>query len=1239
MKRRLRRLTVILLLAPAIALAWLTTTESGLHWAYQQSKAYLPGELTLTKLEGRLIGPITVTGLEYRQDDALIKADQITLEWRPAALLAANIHIDQLHVQALTIVLPPPVQREQPLTLPQLHLPWRVALKDLSVNGLSVSQLDQTFALQQLKLKATTLFSQIEIEALSIKGDTFKLNLDGTLKSTQHYRHALAMHWQTELPSKVVIDGRGQLEGDIKKTLLEQHLSGPFQLTFEAEFNDLLDQFNWQGKVDVDAFDTSKLQLDLPPVSGKLTLAGSGDLTTATLTGAAQGSTPEIGSFDTGFAMQRLSDNTIQIDRLTLHSPVNDTRLRARGQWLPGAEGGDLKLAFDWQNLRWPLMKDAWFDSAIGSGWISGTVNRYQLGLATDHPWPEAPPSTWYASADGNLDELTIHSLRVNALNGEASATGRLSWSPQLTWQAEVNAAAIDPASIWPQWPGEIDAILSSNGRIENDQLLVETDVTTLSGTLRGYPISLSSRINWNDAGFDIHHFDFHSGTSQVSARGHIGETLKLDWLITATDLAELYPLAHGQLQAKGQLSGPQVSPQINASVKGTALSLSDYEVGQIEGDVALDLFSWQQVDIRLAAQSLSLKGYLLSSLNIDADAHQLELKAVSDAVTVLIELKGAANPQGWRGRLTRADIQSRQFANWQLTAPTGIDVSAKTLAADRLCWDNNEGASLCTTVQNEAGRWQANLDIEKLPLMLASRWLPPEMKLEGVANATAEVRFQPPEQLLGHAHIQLPPGTVSYPLLEGERDRWEYREGKVEITLDEQGLESSARIALTNGDRFSGRFALPGVNLLTLERQQQLLQADAQLSIHDLGLIQTMIPEVQDLRGEVAINLTAAGTLSQPKISGQGDLLNGSLRIPRLGLTIDQLSLKSQSKGVDTLTFRLDARSGDGDLAIQGQTTLDSVAGWPTAITIKGNEFEASRIPEARVLVSPDLQVKLQQRTIEIKGDIHIPYARLQPKDITTAARVSSDTVIVSGEQASEKWLISTRVRMTLGERVNFYGFGFEGRFEGSLLLEDEPGQLTTATGELSIPEGRYRAYGQRLDVEQGRLFYTGGPIANPGLDLRSVRRVDNVTAGLKVRGSLSQPQIELFSIPAMGETDALSYLLLGRPIENASGEEGAMMAKATLALGLSGGERLARILGERFGLDEMRIESSDGGDQASLVMGRYLSPRLYISYGVGIIESVNTFSLRYKISDQWQLKGESGEHQGADLLYTIER
>ena len=516
--------------------------------------------------------------------------------------------------------------------------------------------------------------------------------------------------------------------------------------------------------------------------------------------------------------------------------------------------------------------------------------------------------------------------------------------------------------------------------------------------------------------------------------------------------------------------------------------------------------------------------------------------------------------------------------------------------------------------------------------------WLPNKLTLAGEANLQAQLQ-QDSELLSGNAQLTLHPGVIGYPILEGEQQQWPYRHGELNITLTEQGIHGDSQLTLNNGDQLNAKLTLPDANLLTLVPSHQPLLAEAQLTLNDLKPIGALIPEVQTLQGQVSLKLRAGGTIQTPSINGQAQLLNGSLRIPRLGITIEQISLQAKSEA-QHINYTLDAHSADGRVNITGQTTLNRRAGWPTELTIKGEKFEVSRIPEARVVISPDLQVKLQNRSSQISGELHIPYAKLQPKDISSAERLSDDVVIIGAQQSSDTpWSLSSQIHLTLGERVHLYGFGFEGRLGGKLLLQDQPGQLTRATGEINVPEGRYRAYGQRLDVEHGRLLYTGGPLSNPGLDLRCVRHINEVTAGLNVKGSLTKPQLELFSNPAMGETDALAYLLLGRPIENASGEEGAMMSQAVLALGLIGGDRLARSLSERFGLDEMRVESSDTGEQASLVIGHYLSPKLYLSYGVGLIEAVNTFNLRYQLTDRWQLKGESGETQGADLFYTFER
>ncbi|MFC1575622.1 translocation/assembly module TamB domain-containing protein [Gemmatimonadota bacterium] len=166
------------------------------------------------------------------------------------------------------------------------------------------------------------------------------------------------------------------------------------------------------------------------------------------------------------------------------------------------------------------------------------------------------------------------------------------------------------------------------------------------------------------------------------------------------------------------------------------------------------------------------------------------------------------------------------------------------------------------------------------------------------------------------------------------------------------------------------------------------------------------------------------------------------------------------------------------------------------------------------------------------------------------------------------------------------------------------------------------------------------GGAIDNPGLDIRASRRArDGVVAGLDIRGTLRRPEITLFSEPAMMQSEALAYIVLGRSLGSASMSEGSRVADAAASLGLKGGNILAGKIGQRFGLEEVRIEAEGPLEEASLVAGKYLSPQLYVSYGVGLFEPVSLFRMRYLLSSRWTLQAESGKAAGADLLYRIER
>ncbi|RME33581.1 MAG: translocation/assembly module TamB, partial [Gammaproteobacteria bacterium] len=168
----------------------------------------------------------------------------------------------------------------------------------------------------------------------------------------------------------------------------------------------------------------------------------------------------------------------------------------------------------------------------------------------------------------------------------------------------------------------------------------------------------------------------------------------------------------------------------------------------------------------------------------------------------------------------------------------------------------------------------------------------------------------------------------------------------------------------------------------------------------------------------------------------------------------------------------------------------------------------------------------------------------------------------------------------------------GFEGRLEGAVKVGIESPRRLTGSGEFRIRDGRYQAYGQDLQIDNGRVIFAGGPLDRPSLDLLALRRVGEVVAGVHVTGEPTAPQAELYSRPPMPDQEVLSYVVLGRPLQGSSTAEQNLLLQAAVGLGLKGGQRLAEQLASSFGLDELTLETGATPRETGLRIGKYLSP-----------------------------------------------
>ena len=153
-------------------------------------------------------------------------------------------------------------------------------------------------------------------------------------------------------------------------------------------------------------------------------------------------------------------------------------------------------------------------------------------------------------------------------------------------------------------------------------------------------------------------------------------------------------------------------------------------------------------------------------------------------------------------------------------------------------------------------------------------------------------------------------------------------------------------------------------------------------------------------------------------------------------------------------------------------------------------------------------------------------------------------------------------------------------------------------------------------------------------------MRVVDDVTAKLSVTGSAQGPILQVSADPSMPQTAALSYLVTGKPIDQVGSGEGDLVQSAARSLGGAAGNFLAKNIGKRIGIDEIGVGDSSEIGGSAFTVGQYLSPRLYISYGVGIFEPGQVVTLRYRISRKFNVEASQGpKSQRAGINYKQEK
>ncbi|PJK10901.1 pathogenicity protein [Lysobacteraceae bacterium NML95-0200] len=1251
-------LTLALTAAGGASLWWLVNTLAGRDFLLAQIKARLPANTTFEwqSADGPVNGPLTLHGVRFSwtacaDDDfdvnttamSLCKdtrtsefhASRVMLHPQLGALLGRRLRLRALEVDgaALALVSADDTPFELPTwpeVLPRIEPPLAIEVDAVRVNDLKVLN-DGEHSIDIHRLNGSLL-------AESGRLDVRQLQLDSDKGQFQvHGYYAPGKHFQTDLTATAVFPAAtGQTRGRIGLIArgnlenMQVFIGGRTPAPLRATLNLRADsaraaeqgKTTWTLAAHSEGFDPAIFS------SGR-----SDNLMQFKLDAKGEGGKADVqGEWSQGEQHIVLQPSTLRLENQTLHAEplqleVLGGQLVVQGRGQFTGERAAFDFAAQARQLVWADASGQTQIRADGDFNIQGTQQDWRVGgtalLARDKQKADV-------QLDGQGDEtgLTLKTLAVVMPEGRLDAAGRVDFAPALKWHIDAALAGFDPGYFVPDFPGAVRGKITSQGQMQaNEQLHADIKLSELGGQLRNR--ALSGQANMAIRGDDYSgDWALALGSSRTDGKARYGQNLEVDARFAPLQLNDLLPSAKGLLNGEVKLSGTPSAPNIQASLSGQALSFGDYRAASLNLRGQLP---WQGSggDLRIQARELQL-GVALDTLEAHARGavENLALDARATGELGRINLAATANKhsQGWRGGLATLDFSPARGAAWRLQNPLTYAQNGNRFSLSQGCFVSSAGGSLCA-----GGQWPGSgihVEGRALPLLLATPYLPEREDgkpwvLDGILNLDAD--FAPRGNAwAGTAQIRSERGALKL----GQRDSDElmrYQNLRLNAELGAQQFKAQLDTGISRDGRMQAEISSGWDEFAPLAGR-------VDVDMRDLGWLEVFAPDIVDPVGTLTGTLTLSGTRAEPMIGGDAELAGLQAEVPAYGLVLrnGKVTMRAQPDGNARLSGSI--QSGDGVL------NLDGTLGWqgqdtPIMLNIRGQNVLLSDTRDLRAVVNPDVTVKIQgNEPMDVSGTVSIPSARMDLERLSDGVSASPDVVVLDPTNpARSRSSLLLDLTLAIGDDVQLRGFGLDGTLGGNLRVRARPGSEMRGTGELSV-EGKYAAYGQKLDIDQGKLRWSNDPVSNPIVDLRARRVIGDVSAGIRVTGRVSAPQAEIWSSPQMDQSEALAYLALGRSLSTASSAEGKQINAASAALS-AGSTFLASQIATRIGFDDAGVIQSNTLGGSVFGVGKYLSPRVYVSYGVSLLGTGQVLTLKYMLRRGFDISIESStvENKGS--------
>jgi translocation and assembly module TamB len=1211
-------LVAVTLLALVFLALWTVLgTQAGSRWALGQ----VPG-LSVDNFQGRLGGQWSADHLVWQQGSSRVELNAPTFGWSPACLLRMTLCIDRLDVDQVSLQFAPSTEESDgPLQLPALKLPVALQLGDVRVGSLLFNGSEE---LKDLQLAAHWTAAGLQIDSVHLQRDDLVLDLSGLLQPVGDWPLTASGNLSLPYaPGSAPWTVALKVDGDLLKTLkLDADSSGYLSAKLSGELQPLVENLPAQLHITADAF---KPSADLPDTLqlNQLDLTAKGDLNSGyQLLGKAV--LPAEKGPVAMLLQGRVDAKGAQIAGLDLTAGDKQSlKLTAQLDWQQGFSA-DAKI--DWLDFPWhrlyPLIDEPQVTLRTFNGEISYKDGNYLGNLKADLDGP-AGKFNVVTPFSGDLKQVFLPELKLAAGQGKAVGHLNLQFADGIAWDTALDLSALNPAYWLAELPGTLAGPLRSKGEFKNEQLKLNADLD-LKGRLRGQPAVLAAKAEGAGEQWTLANLDIRLGDNRINGSGSLQQRLAGQIDIKLTRLAQLWPQLRGQINGRLDVAGSLKAPQGKLDLKGQQLVFADNRLQSLSLDARLDNAQRAKIDLKGSGiQSGDTQvGTLTASAQGDVRQQKVQLDLAGPLVKLALALDGNLDKGNWRGRLASGDVQAGG-QDWKLQAPAKIERLADgklTFAAH--CWVAG-AASLCGEDQRLMPEPKLRYHLKQFPIDSLAAWLPKDFAWQGTLNADVQLDL-PASGPKGVIAVDASGGILRVK----DKHQWldfPYDTLKLDATLNPKRIDTRLNF---QGGKLGELLLQAQINPLAKNKP---ISGTFSLTGLDLAVARPFVPMVETLHGKLNGNGRISGGLLAPLVNGNVNLVGGEISGPELPISLEGLNVQALIAGE---SVQLDGGWHSGKA---GQGSLKGHIDWSRALVVdlslQGSQLPVTVEPYAVLEVAPDLKISLKNDKLAIVGKVQIPRGDITVRELPpSTVKVSDDTVIVGSqtEEGTPPMTMAMDIDVAVGDdQLNFSGFGLTAKVQGHVHIGDN---LDTR-GELWLNDGRYRAYGQKLDVRRARLLFAG-PLDQPYLDIEAIRKTGDVIAGIRLSGSAEQPTTQIFSEPAMSQEQALSYLVLGRPLST-TGEDNNLLAQAALGLGLMGSAGVTSDIAKNLGIQDFELDTQGSGTNTAVVASGKISEKLSLRYGVGVFEPASTIALRYLLSKKVYLEVASGVASSLDIFY----